>query len=118
MALEKKYYVFAAKLECAENKKKKRMLASIEELTLEELNEIWPSWTHKDIVNNFLEIYKHIVKAEEKGVKRENAVVYTKALLKKSWMTKQLNEWFSDGSLDKTEKSKIKEALFDVSIAW
>ena len=76
MALEKKYYVFAAKLECANNIKKKRNLALIEELTIEELNDIWPGWTHKDIVNNFLEIYKHIIKAEAKGIKRENAVVH------------------------------------------
>ena len=118
MALEKKYYVFAAKLECANNTKKKRNLALIEELTIEELNDIWPGWTHKDIVNNFLEIYKYIIKAEAKGVKRENAVVYTRDLLKKSWMTKQLNEWFADDILNKTEKTKIKEALFEVSIAW
>ena len=118
MALEKKYYVFAAKLECANNIKKKRNLALIEELTIEELNDIWPGWTHKDIVNNFLEIYKHIIKAEAKGIKRENAVVYTRELLKNSWMTKQLNTWFADGSLDEAEKEKVKDALFDVSIAW
>ena len=118
MALEKKYYVFAAKLECANNSKKKRNLALIEELTLEELNDIWPGWTKKDIINNFLEIYKHIIKLEEKGVKRENAVIYTRDLLKKSWMTKQLNEWFADGSLDEAERGKIKDALFEVSIAW
>lgn len=85
---------------------------------MEELNDIWPGWTHKDIVNLFLDVYTYILKTEAKGVKRENARIYTRSLLAESWMTKQLSEWFADGILNEAEKDKIKEALFGVNISW
>lgn len=118
MALEKKYIVFLAKMECADKNKKKRSLASINDLSIEELNEIWPGWTPKDIADSFLDIYTHILKAETKGVKREKARLYTHSLLTKSWMTKQLTAWVSDGTFSDTEKERLEKPLFDVNMAW
>ena len=118
MALEKKYIVFLAKMECAGKNKKKRSLASINELSVEELNEIWPGWTPKDIADSFLDIYNHILKAEAKGVKRENARLYTRSLLAESWMTKQLTVWMTDGTLSDAEKERLEQPLFDVNMAW
>ncbi len=116
--MDRKYIKFLAKMECENKTKRKRSLAELKELSMEELNDMWPGWTHKDIVNLFLDIYTYIVKAEAKGVKRENGRLYTKSLLAESWMTKQLNVWFADGTLAEADKDRIKDALFDVSIAW
>lgn len=116
--MDRKYIKFLAKMECENKTKRKRSLAELKELSMEELNDMWPGWTHKDIVNLFLDIYTYIVKAEAKGVKRENGRLYTKSLLAESWITKQLNVWFADGTLAEADKERIKDALFDVSIAW
>lgn len=116
--MERKYIVYMAKLDCQNNKKIKYHLAMLNELSIEELNDIWPGWTRKNILDSFLDIYKTILKASTKETIRKTPRIYKNSLLTESWITKQLNEWFSDGTLTETEKERIKTALFDVNISW
>ena len=116
--MDRKYIKFLAKMECENKTKRKRNLAELKELSMEELNDMWPGWTHKNIIDLFLDVYAYILKAEAKGVKRENSRLYTHSLLAESWITKQLNVWYSDGTLTEAEKEKIKEPLFDVDMTW
>ena len=115
MQEKRKYLIFLAKMECCDLKKKRHpSLIGIEDLTFEELAEIWPGWTMNDIADEYVDVYNYILEAESKGVKNENMRIYTRAFLKNSWMTKAIAEWEENGMLETERDEKVKEAVKDV----
>lgn len=115
MQEKRKYLIFLAKMECADKKKKRHPnLIEIEDLSVEELTEIWPGWIIEDITGEYVDVYTHILDSEKKGVKNENMRIYTKSMLKNSWMTKMIDAWEECGLLEMERDAEVKTAIKDV----
>ena len=57
MQEKRKYLIFLAKMECADKKKKRHPnLIEIEDLSVEELTEIWPGWIIEDITGEYVDV--------------------------------------------------------------
>ena len=118
MQEKRKYLKFLAKMECCDTKKKRHpSLIEIEDLSFEELTEIWPGWTMNDITDEYVDVYNYILEAEAKGVKNENMRIYTRAFLKNSWMTKAIAEWEENGMFETEKDNQVKAVLKDV-MTW
>ena len=115
MQEKRKYLIFLAKMECCDLKKKRHpFFVGIEDLTFEELADIWPGWTIKEITDEYLDVYNYILNSEAKGIKNENMRTYTRPMLKNSWMTKAIDSWEKDGLFESEKYDKVKAAHKDV----